>query len=256
VTPRFHAPQLDPGTDLVTLSEDESHHLAHVMRLEPGATVRVFDGRGREWVGRVTRIGGGRATVQLSEPVEPAAREPTLRVTLAQAVLKGDRMDAVVRDATMMGVAAIQPLSTAHTAVVSRRLSDPRLRERWQRIAVSSAKQCGRAVVPVVTTPVAFGAFVGGGLPGLRLLLVEPRTGVAAVSTRDAAVGDVVLTIGPEGGWSVDEVRAAGEAGFLPWSLGGLTLRADAVPVAALAILAHVWESGRGGRAGVPGAGV
>lgn len=251
MTPRFHAPHLDPASALVTLSEDESHHLAHVMRLGPGASVRVFDGRGGEWLGCVARVERGRATVQLGNPVESAAPERTLRIVLAQAVLKADHMEAVVRDATMMGVAAIQPLATAHTAVSARRLGDPRLRDRWQRIAVSSAKQCGRAVVPAVLAPLEFAAFVGGDLPRLRLLLVEPSTGVAAASpletpARDAAGEDVVVAIGPEGGWSGGEVRTAREAGFLPWSLGRLTLRADAVPVAALAILAHVWESGLG----------
>src|SRR3954466_384581 len=112
--PRFYAPDLDPDAATIALPPDEALHLTRVLRLGPGDRIAVFDGRGREFLAPVAAASRDRVQVDLVEPVTavPEARVP---LTLAQAVLKGDRMDDVVRDATMMGVAAIDPIITAHS---------------------------------------------------------------------------------------------------------------------------------------------
>src|SRR6187401_2132489 len=109
MTPRFHAPDARARGDVVALPDDEASHLARVLRLTAGDAVRAFDGRGLEFDAVVTLAERGGASVRLGEPRTPA---PELRVamTLVQAVLKGEKMDEVVRDAVMLGVSAIQPL--------------------------------------------------------------------------------------------------------------------------------------------------
>src|SRR6185503_10691245 len=97
---RFFAPSMDPGDELVSLPRDEGQHLTRVLRLGVGDTVSVFDGRGREFLAREVRV-------TLMSRVEPAA-ESTVAITLGQAVLKGDKMDEIIRDAVMLGVAAVQ----------------------------------------------------------------------------------------------------------------------------------------------------
>ena len=92
-----------------------------------------------------------------ASPREPAP-EARLQVTLAQAVLKGDKMDDVVRDAVMIGATAIRPILTARTETTAAILEKGRRQERWERVAISSAKQCGRAIVPPILEPVAFDA--------------------------------------------------------------------------------------------------
>jgi 16S rRNA (uracil1498-N3)-methyltransferase len=110
---------------------DEARHLVKVLRLAPGAIVGVFDGRGHEWQARVETAGREGVEVLLLEPV-PAQR-PAVEITLVQAVLKGEPMDSVVRDCTMVGIAALQPVLTARTTVkTSVTLAAP---ERWRRIA-------------------------------------------------------------------------------------------------------------------------
>src|SRR5919206_743785 len=106
---RFFAPSLDPGDETVVLPRDEAEHLTRVLRLTVGDTVAVFDGRGREFLARVASAARRDVRVQLVSRREPAA-EPSVSLTLAQAVLKGDKMDDVVRDAVMLGVTAVQPL--------------------------------------------------------------------------------------------------------------------------------------------------
>jgi 16S rRNA (uracil1498-N3)-methyltransferase len=237
--PRFYAPGLEPSQRDATLPADESHHLTRVMRLGDGDVVTVFDGRGREYRARVAHASRGAVRVDLLEPVSPAP-EPRIALTLAQAILKGDKMDAVVRDATMMGVSAVVPIVASHGAVKVTALSARRAADRWRRVAVSSAKQCRRAVVPAIADPVSFDRWLAGGSAGLRLLLVEPAAarGRAMQSIADQPpAGAVTVIVGPEGGWSEDEVRGAIEAGCLPVTLGGTTLRADAAPLCALTVV-------------------
>jgi 16S rRNA (uracil1498-N3)-methyltransferase len=243
--PRFYAPGLDPAATTAVLPADESHHLARVLRLASGDAVAVFDGRGHEFLARVERADREGATVALVEPIA-SAPEPAVRVTLVQAVLKADKMDEVVRDATMAGVAHIAPVVTARTEIKVSALKRAHAAERWQRVAISSAKQCRRAWVPPTELAIPLDAWLAAPFPGPRLLLVEPSAGDAGVlSMRQLQARErpesAACLVGPEGGWTREEREAAVAAGCLPATLGALTLRADAVALAALAALSVVW---------------
>jgi 16S rRNA (uracil1498-N3)-methyltransferase len=277
--PRFLA-AIDPVLGTARLSEEEARHLSQVLRLRAGDEVAVFDGAGREFRARVEQIARDGASVRLIDEQAPAP-EPLVRVTLAQAALKGEKMDDVVRDATMMGVAAIEPLVTEHTAA---HLKAGRAPERWRRIAIASAKQCRRAVVPAIGEGMPFAEWIARDRAELKLLLVEP-TAVVAIPAASEERGQVAfageqrgqvalagaeqrgqvglagaeqrgqvglagapppasasLLIGPEGGWSAAEVSAAVAAGYVPLTLGRRTLRADAMPVVALSVLQYLWS--------------
>jgi 16S rRNA (uracil1498-N3)-methyltransferase len=244
--PRFYAPGLAASDGELSLDEGESRHLLRVLRLGPGARVRVFDGAGLEM--RAEVMEGSRRTARL-RLIEPAAAAPELgvRLTLAQAVLKSDAMDAVVRDATMLGAHAIVPMVTARTVVPARAAASAATVERWQRIAVSAAKQCGRARVPLMAPARAF-ADVVAGAPVPKMILVEPSADRGVSSGPSAGTpAETTLFVGPEGGWTIEEVEVARASGALPWSLGPMTLRAEIAPVAALAILGWLWP-GHAGR--------
>lgn len=226
------------------LPEDESAHATRVLRLEAGAQVRVFDGEGREWRAQIAEVAKARVSVTLQEAVVPA-REPRVPLTLAVAMLKGDKMDEVVRDAVMLGVAAIQPLFTERTEVSPSVVKRGHRVERWQRIAVASCKQCGRAVVPLVRPPQELAAWLAQPPQGARLFFAEPEAsaGVPARLVHDLPVpSSAELVVGPEGGWTDAEVEAARAAGAELVSLGPITLRADAVALVALTALRTVWR--------------
>ena len=234
---------------MLTLAADEAAHLTRVLRLTAGAPVRVFDGAGHEFDAVVESTSRHGADIRVLT-LRAATPEMRLRVTLAPAVLKGDKMDDVVRDAVMMGVAAVQPLITARSEVSSAVLSRGRRRERWQRIAVISAKQCGRAVVPEVLEPLTLQALCaaraadGGAAAGeAALMLVEPDAAEDAMTLAAVARpsgSSALVVVGPEGGWSPEELRASSGALQLV-TLRAPTLRADAMPVAALAALFSRW---------------
>ena len=242
---RFFAPGADRADVVVDLPDDEARHLTQVLRLGTGDAVRVFDGRGREHAAVVTEAGRAGARVRTGRAVA-APPEPGVRVTLGIALLKGRKLDAVVRDATMLGVHAVQPLVTTRTDVPARRFGEAAT-ARWTRIAIASAKQCGAAYVPHIHPPMTLGRFLddAGADPGLRVFLVEPAAGEVS-PVRSLASGPrpaaAVIAVGPEGGWTEAEVAHAVRAGFRPTMLGRRTLRAEAVPAAALSVLHFVWR--------------
>ncbi len=243
MVPRLYVPLLDARSRTVTLPEDEAAHLRRVLRVKAGDDVRLFDGRGGEVDATVISAGRAGVVVEIGAPVVAALEWP-VRVTLAQAVLKGEKIDDVIRDAVMMGVAAIQPLLTARTEVPAEAFSRGRRVDRWQRIAVASAKQCGRAVVPRVLAPCSLQACLGAGRQGPALMLVEPAASIPGRGSWPLAdtPSSATLLVGPEGGWAGDEVALALETGCLTLTLGPRTLRADAAAIVAISVMQFVWR--------------
>jgi len=240
---RFFAPALDPGDERVALPREEGEHLTRVLRLGVGDTVAVFDGRGREFAATVSTIVRRDVTVQLQSRID-AAPEPGVALTLAQAVLKGEKMDEIVRDAVMLGAAAVQPIVTKRSETTVAALLKGARVERWRRIALASVKQSRRAVLPEVRVPLTFENFLDEPPADLRLMLVEPTAGggapLASLQSRPTPP-DASILVGPEGGWTDAECAAARDRGVRLVTLGHRTLRADAVPVAAIAVLQFIW---------------
>jgi 16S rRNA (uracil1498-N3)-methyltransferase len=244
---RFYAPDAHAAGAVVTLPDEEAEHLTRVLRLTAGDAVAVFNGQGDEFDAVVESIVRDRVGIRLGAP-KPAAGEARVAITLVQAVLKGDRMDDVVRDAVMIGVAAIQPLITSRTEVSRATLERGRRRQRWERIVISSAKQCGRAVVPPVLDPLGFDALPQAishrQLPGPGLMFVEPGSSAETMALGEldsAAPREATLVVGPEGGWTPEEiVAAAGTCRLI--TIGARTLRADAMATIAIAALFAKWN--------------
>ncbi len=242
--PRFLVPEIDPVHTEITLPGDESHHLARVLRLRAGDEIVVFDGRGRASRARVTTADHRRATAAIVEPF-PDEAAPPVPIVLVQSVLKTDRMDDVVRDATMAGAGRIVPVIAARSQVRGSALQRASAVERWLRIAIASAKQCGRARLPVIETPRPFGDWLAEPVGGVRLLLAEPDAAAGPPRRlRDVlqtpSPASIACIVGPEGGWTVEECRDAERAGCVAISLGPATLRADAAGLVAVSVISFL----------------
>ncbi|MBI3636929.1 MAG: 16S rRNA (uracil(1498)-N(3))-methyltransferase [Candidatus Rokubacteria bacterium] len=230
------APERIAG-DRVAFDMDETRHLVRVLRLGPGDLVTASDGAGHDYTVRI-ESGGERATGTILGVAAGRAESP-FAVTLIQGVPKGDKMEAIVRATTELGVARIVPALTERTIV---RLEPGRWRERarrWQRVAREAAKQCGRAVVPDVESPVPLGdAMARAGHAPLRLCLWEgdapPLVTVLLASDTPASVS---VLVGPEGGLARAEVDAAVAAGFRIASMGPRILRTETAGPAVIAVL-------------------
>jgi 16S rRNA (uracil1498-N3)-methyltransferase len=243
---RFFIPSLDPGDEAAVLPKDEAEHATRVLRLGAGDAISVFDGRGNEFLAEIVAAPGKRdVRVRLQSRIAPPP-EPAVPLTLVQAILKGDKMDDVVRDAVMLGVAAIQPVVTTRSeTTVAAALKSNRI-DRWRRVSLASTKQSRRATLPDIQTPLTLDTYLDEPAPALRLMLVEP----GAVPDAEALSGlkddrppaDAAVLIGPEGGWTEAECAVARLKGCRLVTFGARTLRADAVPIAVVSILQFLWE--------------
>ena len=234
---RVHVPGAGPPD--VTVTGNEARHIARVLRLSAGDHVVVFDGRGHEWLGRITSTARTTVAIELRSQRVPVA-EPKIEVTLGVAVLKGSQFDDVVRDATMLGVVEIVPFVSAHVAL-SEQAWKQRSIDRWERIASSSASQCRRAVVPRLSAVTSLASLLSTDGFDLIVMCVEPASGCGAPVTSLPFPSRVLLLVGPEGGWSPEEVEAARAARAAFVSLGPRTLRAETAPAVALSALWTHW---------------
>lgn len=210
------------------LSPDESQHL-RVLRLRPGAELRVFDGQGAEAHATLIRLDEGGAMLELGEAIEND-RETPQPITLAVALLKGDKLSDVVRAATELGVTTFQLLQTRQSDVPE--IGEQKL-IRLRRVAAEASKQSRRAVTPEVLAPIP--------ISQLRLegqgLLAHPGSAARLTDHLDWQ-RPLTLVSGPEGGFSDGEVRALTDAGFVAVTLGPRILRAETAPLALLGAVA------------------
>ena len=246
---RFFAPPESFGRgQSVVLAGDEAQHMRGVLRLKPGDEVFVFDGRGNEYRCRIESLRRDEAALTILEQLEAARPESPLRLVLALALVKGEKFDLVVQKATELGVARIVPVMT--------KLSDIRLRDerdaerrtvRWRRIAQEAAKQSGRSVVPLIDEPASLDVLLencstSGGDDALCLMFAE-RDGLGLREAMESVTQPQSMTalIGPEGGWTDEEIAAARESGWRIVTLGGRILRAETAAITVAALLQHLY---------------
>src|SRR5262249_55242984 len=209
---RFYASPTEITSSSITLSPDETHHLARVLRLRPGDQVSVFNGLGAEYSCTVDHVSGNQATLEIIEQLTDAVESP-LPLTLAQALAKGEKFDFIVQKATELGVRRIVPIVTEQGDVkIADEKTDRRL-GRWRRVALEASKQCGRRLLVQIEPPLSFieflhcenprsGATLSAEPP---LMLVFTERGGAAIDrllSSHRAGSSGIAVIGPEGGWS------------------------------------------------------
>lgn len=238
---RFYAPPLSFTGASVTLDADEAHHLTRVLRLGPGARVFVFDGEGGEYECEVARGAKHEVDLKLLRRLDDAVESP-LRLTLAQALIKGDKFDWVIQKATELGVTRIVPLVTDHSDVKRAEERAGQRLQRWRRISLEALKQCGRRRLVEICEPAPFDDFCGSTARGACLIFSE-RGGesLAEVSAKLRDVNHLSLCVASEGGWSDHELRMAESCDFTPVSLGTRTLRTETAAIVAVALAQHIF---------------
>lgn len=237
--PRIYCPDLPAEGAVAALGAGPARHLLRVLRLGPGAALRLFDGRGREHAAQVEGAQLDGATARVLAACETLPESP-LRITLLQGIGRGERMDLAVQKATELGVASIVPVLTARSVVRLRGERAARRQAHWQGVAVSACEQCGRAVVPEVLGPRDLAAALAA-LPvgGARVL---PDPGAAtALAALERPVGGLALLIGPEGGLDERERRQARAAGFRAVRLGPRILRTETAAIATITLAQGLW---------------
>jgi 16S rRNA (uracil1498-N3)-methyltransferase len=242
--PRFHVDaELREGATL-SLPADVARHV-QVLRVAPGAPLTLFNGAGGQFDAELLELGKRDVLVRIGAFSAREAEAP-YRITLAQGIAGGDKMDWLIEKAVELGVARIAPLSTERGVV---RLSGERADKRvahWRGIVRASCEQCGRNRLPEVEPVSGLAAWLARWpaepAPGELRLMLSPRASIAfAALPAQAPTGDVTLLIGPEGGLSPAEEDAARACGFTSLLLGARVLRTETAGIAMLAALAARW---------------
>ncbi|MBL8202003.1 MAG: 16S rRNA (uracil(1498)-N(3))-methyltransferase [Chromatiales bacterium] len=237
--PRIYTPEaLHTGTTR-PLPGPAAVHIARVLRLSAGDPITLFDGTGTDYdaVLKVVARGGVSVEVGTGRPVE---RESPLAVTLLQGVSRGPRMDTVVQKATELGVWRIQPVLAGRSVVRLDAERGEARRAHWQRIVISACEQCGRSMLPEVLPARSLDEALATLAPGTVGLTLDPG-GESGLDRLLGAASRMALAIGPEGGFTEEEIRMLTRAGFRGLRLGPRILRTETAPLAALAILQYAW---------------
>jgi 16S rRNA (uracil1498-N3)-methyltransferase len=243
--PRIYTPQdLSPGAAFELDSAAARH--VQVLRMQPGGTLTLFNGRGGEFEATVQAMGRSDVQVQIGAH-HAIEREAARQVHLAIGMPANERMDWLIEKATELGVASIQPLMTERSVL---RLSGERAEKKtahWQAAAIAACEQCGRNRIPIIHTPMSYPKWPLAqyrpaqsaieSIVSKALLSLHPSAAPAAEWASAQPIHQELLCLaGPEGGLSAAEEALAIEAGFSPISLGPRTLRSETAPLAALAL--------------------
>lgn len=240
---RFYLTQANIKEGRGVVRGQELAHLMKVLRLRVGDFVTLFDDTGWEHEAVIETLTTERGELKIIES-HSTGREPPMPITLGVGLTKGEKLDWVIEKATELGVSTIVPLSSSYTVP---KLDEDRIHrrsERWGKIAVSAAKQCGRSRIPEVRSLCSFENFVSQSWPEtLKLIFWESETeqSVGQLFEKCREAKNVLLAIGPEGGFSKTEVELANAQGFHSVHMGRRILRAETAALAALTVVQFLW---------------
>ena len=240
--PRFYIPHPHVENGLLRIEGDEVRHIRKVLRLKTGDEILVFDGQGKEFQGTIVEEERSSVVVGIQRTLSLEGDSP-LEVTLAQSLLKGEKMDYLIQKATELGVKEIVPFFSSRSVPRLEKSRSLKRYHRWEKIAVEASKQCGRGVVPKIEPLQEYPDMLhGASTDHLRLILWE-KEGIKLKEMLEASKERkrIFFVIGPEGGFSRDEIEKAERVGFVAVSLGRRILRAETASLCLLSILQYEW---------------
>jgi 16S rRNA (uracil1498-N3)-methyltransferase len=237
---RFYVPTPQIEKGMLRVEGNEVKHIRRVLRLKAGDEIIVFDSLGKEYEGTIIEETTSSVVIKI-ENIFLSKRDSPLDVTLAQSLLKGEKMDYLIQKATELGVKEIIPFFSSRSVPLLEKSGRLKRHHRWGRIAIEASKQCGRGVVPKIEPLQDYSEMLQIASPGsLRLILWEREGGqLKEVLERSKEKTRIFFIIGPEGGFSQEEVEEAKRAGFIPVTLGRRILRAETASLCLLSILQY-----------------
>jgi 16S rRNA (uracil1498-N3)-methyltransferase len=241
--PRFFIDPSQVAGASIIVTGDDLRHIRTVLRKQPGDLLTLLDGKGSEYIVRITDVRMDGISTEVVERMQRERRGPV--ITLCQGIAKADKMDWIAQKATELGVSSIAPLVTERTIV---KVKDEAKRvSRWRKICREAAMQCGRPDIPDVDAIRSLRDLLGTLHPGPGTLLLLPweegTQPIKQVLRAHPAAQHILVLIGPEGGFSRSEAEAAREKGFHQVSLGPNILRTETAALAVLGMIGYAYAA-------------
>jgi 16S rRNA (uracil1498-N3)-methyltransferase len=244
--PRFYIPPHAWNPDQPALDAGETHHALDVLRMKAGDKATVFNGQGAEAMVDVARVDKNKIALKKISVSKSAPM--SCAIVLGQAIPKGKNMDLIVEKATELGAAGIVPLLSERTVVKASEGEALAKKEKWQRVAIEAAKQCGQNWLPAVAKPqTPKDYFQSGEKFDLMLIAslqadsrkIKEVLADATIITAGKKPKRVLVLVGPEGDFTPAEINLAKNAGCRPVTLGPIILRTETAAIYCLSVLAH-----------------
>jgi 16S rRNA (uracil1498-N3)-methyltransferase len=237
--PRLYLPEIAASGENIKVTGQAAHHVIQVLRLRPGAVIRIFNGNGTEWETVLLESRRSEAILQVGAPVKTIA-EPSLFITLAQGIARNDRMDLILQKSVELGVSRIQPLWMRRCQA---RIRGERLGKRmlhWQGVIINACEQCGRSTLPVLHPPDEYTNWITRKSPSSHGLMLQPES-EESLHDLPSPESDILVLVGPEGGLDPGEQKLAAAKGFRGIRLGQRILRTETAALSALAGIHVLW---------------
>ncbi len=233
--------KLRAGT-VVVLADEAAHHISRVLRLRLGHPLVLFDGRGGEYDAEISKVNKRSVKVHINQYQEVDNESP-LHITLAQGISRGQKMDFILQKAVELGVDRIIPVMTEYGNV---RLDEERQQKKikhWNGVIIGACEQCGRNKIPEIVAPLSFDECLGidvGTDRGMTKIILHSGTG-GRLSKLAKVEGGIMLLVGPEGGFSDDEIEKACAADYQIINIGPRILRTETAALAAISACQMLW---------------
>ncbi len=230
----YHNSTLKPGEKFL-LDAEQTLHAGKVLRLALGEKVSIFDGLGNEYLAHFVSLNKKNFVVEIIEESSPPAKESPLKIRLAPALMKGEKLELVIQKAVELGISRLSPIETIRTDVKPRNIENKM--NRWRKIAIESTKQCGRATLLEIDQPQSLESLLNNGKEQ-KLMFIE--SGGSSLKGIGKTNRTTIIT-GPEGGWEDSEVALAKEKDCAIITLGGRILRAETAAIAFAGIIQNTF---------------
>ena len=239
---RFYVPDAQVEEGMLRVEGSEARHIRSVLRLKAGDRISVFDGSGKEYEGTLVELRSTSVLMKIVQTLSPQNDSP-LEITLAQSLLKGEKMDYLIQKATELGIRQIVPFTSSRSIPLLEKAKREERHRRWEKIAIEASKQCGRGVLPRINPIQDFSEILrSAASDALRLILWE-KEGIRLKRILEGAGGTrgIFFVVGPEGGWSEEEVEESRRNAFTPITLGKRILRSETASLCFVSILQYEW---------------
>lgn len=239
---RFYSREPIATGQLVTLDSRNQHYLRHVLRVKEGQQLVLFDGNGDDYLATISQMSRHDIMAEVESRIDRSASESKLKIQLAIAISKGDRMDWVMQKSTELGVSEVFPLITQRVDVKLNLERMQKKTDHWQEIIIAGCEQSGRSVIPLVNATQSIGQFFEHCESDMKLALKANGERLSDIArSTDTPPKSITVLIGPEGGLSDEELALAEQNDFVPIGMGPRVLRTETAPIVALSLLQQQW---------------